>query len=129
MSIEYILRTQPPVEAMQVTADNIDEVHAWKCGDAPSSLFPVPTEWDIGLWYVLRNDVDYRDFYPMSDEEFQQKYTSKEAENNRLADAGMQVMLDRGWTCTFHEPHPECSDCAFEHERTLTKMLAAFENV
>lgn len=59
---------------MLVTKNNLRKVHEWMQEGVSEDMFKAPTMWDVGSWYVLRNNVDYRDFIQIWDEEFQKRY-------------------------------------------------------
>ena len=71
---KYVLRPRLAVEAMQVTESNQAEVHDWLCAGTRPEMFAHPTERDVGIWYVLRTDTEFRDFYTYDNDAFGRIY-------------------------------------------------------
>ena len=77
---KYVLRPKPAIEAMQVTETNQTEVHNWMCIGTNPEMFARPTKLYIGFWYALRTDVEFRDFYVYSNDDFTRLYEAEPQE-------------------------------------------------
>jgi len=42
-----------------------------------------------------------------------------------LREAVARAIANEGWTCTYHEPDPKCSDCHRAHQAAARAVLAA----